>query len=130
MKTILLMLFLLSGGNFSTQTDLFKEYLHSKHTRKLSSTKTEYYVIRESNCYKCYIQNLELAKSKIKKKNTILIYVYKGRMKKEAKFLKQYNNVLYDSTEAFSRVNISPFSDCIIYTTKGKITKIHHLSNE
>lgn len=130
MKSIILFLLLLSAGNFSLQTDLFKEYLHKKHKSEISNAASaEYYVIREDNCYSCYINNFAVAKKGMKKKNAFLVYVYKGRMKGDAKFLKKHKNVLYDSTGAFYKVNVSPFNDCIIYTTKGKITKIKKLQN-
>lgn len=128
--TLLLSIFLLAGGNFSNQTSLFKEYLQKTHSQKLSTAKSEYYVIREDNCYKCYINNLAIAKACIKKKNAFVIYVYRGRMSSNANFLKNHKNVLYDSTGAFKKVNISPFSDCIIYTSKGEITRIKQLQNE
>lgn len=130
MRTIIWILLLISTSDFKMQSNLFQEYLSKYHHSKLSNQNIEYYVIRENNCYKCYTTNLALAKKALKKKNVRMIYVYNRNARKTSDNLNKSSQVLLDSIGAFNQININPFSDCIIYTSNGKIKNIKQLTNE
>lgn len=131
MIKILLISLILSGSvNHEIQSKLFQKYLNDFHKAKIEKAEVKYYIIRQNNCYKCHVENLNLAKRIIKDKNVKIIYVYNGRINKEAEFIRKSRKVLLDSTEAFLKININPFSDCVIRTTNGKISKITQINNE
>lgn len=124
MKSLIFLFMLIASANFDKETKIFEKYLQQVHKTSISNSITNYYVIRESNCGGCYSETLQLVRSKLRKKNTLVIYSYSGVLKESAKFLKGNKKVLFDSLAIFNKKNISPYSDCIITASNGKIIKL------
>ncbi len=124
MKSLICLFMLIASANFDKETKIFEKYLQQVHKSSISQSITNYYVIRENNCSGCYAETMDLIKSQLGKKNTLVIYSYSGALKEAAKFLKGNKKVLFDSSAVFNKRNISPYSDCVITTSKGKIIKL------
>lgn len=122
MYTVLFLLML----NLSV-SDVFSDYMLKKFKFHIPKEKSIFLVMKEENCKRCYLESLNLAKNKIKQKNFYVIYCYKNSISYDIDFLKNKKNIFWDSTSSFFRLQVSPYSDALIYTSKSKVDSVVNL---
>lgn len=122
---VIILFFFLYSSNYNKKTTFLNSYLKENNIIEFIENEKPILVVNTRGCGSCIKKNLKTTTELLSSFDFNLILL-------GSKYIDSYNfkNAYIDSTSSFSKLNISPYYDCLIKTDNGEIIEIIELDFE